>query len=162
MASGLSEKVVAKAYRSAIQLIRFPDTGSHDCVGCKACERICPSACISVDGEKVEGIKKKRATHFEMDFALCSLGFFHRLLKEPCARMWNREDRVSGHFWEGRYQSLPVLDEAEAEEDEAGGDQGVGVAAPAGRDQGGLVAGPPQRLRRDPDRLGARIDAVAP
>ncbi len=43
---------------------------------------------------------------------LCSLGFFHRLLKEPCARMWNREDRVSGHFWEGRYQSLPVLDEA--------------------------------------------------
>jgi len=62
-----------KAYRGAIHFLRFAETNSHDCVGCKACERICPSACISVDGNKVEGIKKKRATHFEMDFALCSL-----------------------------------------------------------------------------------------
>ncbi|MFZ4750389.1 MAG: transposase [Phycisphaerales bacterium] len=43
---------------------------------------------------------------------LADLGFFHRLLKEPCARLWNAEDRVTGHFWEGRYQSLPVLDDA--------------------------------------------------
>jgi len=43
---------------------------------------------------------------------LADLGFFHRLLKEPCARLWNAEDRVTGHFWEGRYQSLPVLDAA--------------------------------------------------
>lgn len=64
---------LTKAYRSAIKLIRFDETNSHDCVGCKACERICPSFCISVDGDKVAGIKKKRATHFEMDFALCSL-----------------------------------------------------------------------------------------
>ena len=42
---------------------------------------------------------------------LSSLGFFHRLLKEPCARLWNLEDGVTGHFWEGRYKSLRVLDE---------------------------------------------------
>ncbi|TNF38303.1 MAG: NADH-quinone oxidoreductase subunit I [Deltaproteobacteria bacterium] len=67
------EPELPPAFRSAIKLIRFDETNSHDCVGCKACERICPSFCISVDGDKVDGIRKKRATHFEMDFALCSL-----------------------------------------------------------------------------------------
>jgi len=67
------EPTLTPAYRSAIKLIRFDETKSHDCVGCKACERICPSFCISVDGGRVDGIRKKRATHFEMDFALCSL-----------------------------------------------------------------------------------------
>jgi len=43
---------------------------------------------------------------------LSDLGFFHRLLKEPCARAWNREDGVTGHFWEGRFLSPPVLDGA--------------------------------------------------
>jgi REP element-mobilizing transposase RayT len=43
---------------------------------------------------------------------LSSLGFFHRLLKEPCARAWNREDGVTGHFWEGRFLSPRVLDHA--------------------------------------------------
>lgn len=60
-------------YRSAIKLIRFDETNSHDCVACLACERICPSFCISIEGGKVEGIKKKRADKFTMDFALCSL-----------------------------------------------------------------------------------------
>ncbi len=41
---------------------------------------------------------------------LSSLGFFHKLLKEPCAKKWNREDKVTGHFWEGRFKSVNVLD----------------------------------------------------
>jgi REP element-mobilizing transposase RayT len=41
---------------------------------------------------------------------LSSLGFFHRLLKEPCARIWNKVDGVTGHFWEGRFKSPRVLD----------------------------------------------------
>jgi len=64
---------LAPAYRSAIKLIRFEESNSHDCVACKACERICPSFCIKLSGGKVEGIKKKRVAEFEMDFALCSL-----------------------------------------------------------------------------------------
>lgn len=61
------------AYRSAIRFVRFEETGTHDCVACLACEQVCPSFCIKLDGEKVEGLKKQRATEFTMDFALCSL-----------------------------------------------------------------------------------------
>lgn len=61
------------AFRSCIQLVRFPETDSHDCVACMQCVDICPSYCIAIDGIKVEGIKKQRATRFEVDFALCSL-----------------------------------------------------------------------------------------
>jgi len=43
---------------------------------------------------------------------LADPGFFHRLLKEPCARLWNKEDGVKGHFWEARYKSPRVLDDA--------------------------------------------------
>jgi len=42
---------------------------------------------------------------------LSSLGFFHKLLKEPCARMWNREDEVVGGFWAPRFKSPKVLDQ---------------------------------------------------
>lgn len=41
---------------------------------------------------------------------LSNLGVFHKLLKEPCARAWNQEDDVTGHFWEGRFLSPRVLD----------------------------------------------------
>ena len=65
--------VLSPNFRSAIKLIRFEETNSHDCVACLQCEKICPSFCIKIDGGKIEGIKKKRATTFTMDFALCSL-----------------------------------------------------------------------------------------
>ena len=64
---------LAPAYRSLIKLIRFEELDSHDCVACLQCEKICPSYCIKIEGGKVEGIKRKRATRFEVDFALCSL-----------------------------------------------------------------------------------------
>lgn len=64
---------LSPAYRSAIKLIRFDETQTHDCVACLQCEKICPSYCIKITGGKVEGIKKKRAETFTMDFALCSL-----------------------------------------------------------------------------------------
>jgi hypothetical protein len=42
---------------------------------------------------------------------LANLGWFMKSLKEPLARMANREDGCTGAFWEGRFRSVPVLDE---------------------------------------------------
>ena len=39
-----------------------------------------------------------------------SVSWFMRLLNEHIARCANAEDNVTGHFWEGRFTSVPLLD----------------------------------------------------
>ena len=43
---------------------------------------------------------------------LADLGWFMKAFKEPIARRANREDDCSGAFWEGRFHSVPLLDQA--------------------------------------------------
>lgn len=60
-------------WNGPIALKTFPETGTHDCIACNACVRICPSDCIDIEGRRPEGVKKMRATRFLLDFSTCSL-----------------------------------------------------------------------------------------
>jgi REP element-mobilizing transposase RayT len=42
---------------------------------------------------------------------LQDLGWFMKALKEPLARLANKEDHCTGTFWEARYKSIAILDE---------------------------------------------------
>ncbi len=50
------------------------------------------------------GMKEKRRR-------LSNVSWFMKCLTEPIAKRSNREDKVSGHFWEARYRAQPLLDE---------------------------------------------------
>ena len=60
-------------FRGHIELVRDPATGKAICYACKLCERACPSDCITVEGVKLEGEKKKSVTEYRLDFTKCSL-----------------------------------------------------------------------------------------
>ncbi|MBN2507474.1 MAG: NADH-quinone oxidoreductase subunit I [Verrucomicrobia bacterium] len=60
-------------YRGPIELVRDPATGRAICYACQLCARACPSGCITVEGVKREGERRKRVTQYQLDFSLCSL-----------------------------------------------------------------------------------------
>jgi len=59
-------------FRGHIDLVA-DENGAAKCVLCMACERACPSGCITIEGEKKEGEKKKTLTRYALDFTRCSL-----------------------------------------------------------------------------------------
>lgn len=66
------EAPISKVQRNAIVLIEKDDIGSHNCIACLQCEKICPSNCISITGSRQEGLAFKRPDTFDLNFALCS------------------------------------------------------------------------------------------
>lgn len=69
----MQRSVPAANHKGRIQLVIFPESGTHDCIACLKCEKICPSACISIAGEKPAGGGQKRPTRFDYKFQTCSL-----------------------------------------------------------------------------------------
>jgi NADH-quinone oxidoreductase subunit I len=60
-------------FRGHIELVRDEQSGKPLCYACKLCERACPSDCITVEGVKLEGDKRKTVTEYRLDFTKCSL-----------------------------------------------------------------------------------------
>lgn len=64
---------MSQCYRGHIEFKRLPETGTHNCIACGICMRLCPTAVIKVQGEKVHAHSEKRARLFFIDFSHCSL-----------------------------------------------------------------------------------------
>jgi NADH-quinone oxidoreductase subunit I len=60
-------------FRGHVELACDPATGNPKCIVCMACQRACPSNCISLDGAKPEGGTRKVLTKYTLDFTTCSL-----------------------------------------------------------------------------------------
>jgi NADH-quinone oxidoreductase chain I len=68
------EKIdITASFRGHTELVMDPKTGTHRCIVCMACDRDCPSSCITVIGETREGVKGKVLTSYRLDFTKCSL-----------------------------------------------------------------------------------------
>lgn len=64
---------ISSAFRGHIELKTFEDTGTHKCITCGTCEKMCPSGVITVKGEKQAAKGPKAAVYWEIDYSKCSL-----------------------------------------------------------------------------------------
>lgn len=101
-------------FRGHIELVRDPETGKAKCFVCKLCEKACPSDCITVDGVKPEGAKRKTVTQYRLDFTKCSLcGSCVEACRDGAIR-FSREYNLAGTSKEAFVMELFQRLEAEA------------------------------------------------
>jgi len=69
-----------EGYRGVPSLPKDPVTGTHRCIACGSCARICPEQIISIEHEVGED-KKRKVTSFKIDISRC---MFCGLCSEAC------------------------------------------------------------------------------
>jgi len=61
-------------FRGHTEFVWDEKKGSHKCIVCMACQRTCPSGCITILAEKSEGAKQKATlAGYKLNFTTCSL-----------------------------------------------------------------------------------------
>jgi NADH-quinone oxidoreductase subunit I len=117
-------------FRGHIELVRDAETGKAICFACKLCERACPSDCITVDGAKLDGAKKKSVTLYKLDFTKCSLcGSCVEACRDGAIR-YSRDYNLAGLSKEEFVMDLFAKLQAEAEAAGVKADAPVQLQAP--------------------------------
>ncbi len=117
-------------FRGHIELVRDPETGLPKCFVCKLCEKACPSDCITVEGIKPEGARRKTVTSYRLDFTKCSLcGSCVEACRDSAIR-FSREYNLAGTSKEEFIMDLFKRLEAQRLESEGQGGATPAVAAP--------------------------------
>ncbi|MFM7037515.1 MAG: transposase [Planctomycetaceae bacterium] len=62
--------------------------------------------------EELNHIKNSSVGLADKRRRLSSVSWFMKCVSEPIAKRANREDEVTGHFWEARFKAQPLLDES--------------------------------------------------
>lgn len=92
--------------RGHIDLVKNPETGKSSCIVCGLCMKNCPCACITVKGEKQEGVKGKVLTVFNLDYSKCSLCGLCVESCKPSAIYFSDEYEIAGFSREDFYFDL--------------------------------------------------------
>ena len=128
-------------FRGHIELVSDPQTGKPKCFVCKLCERACPSDCITVEGIKPEGAKRKAVTTYRLDFTKCSLcGSCVEACRDNAIRFsreynlasTNKEDYIMDLFKRLEAQRIKAEQSEAASAGGAGASAGQGPTPPAG------------------------------
>jgi NADH-quinone oxidoreductase subunit I len=152
-------------FRGHIELVRDSATGQPKCFVCKLCEKACPSDCITVEGIKPEGARRKTVTSYRLDFTKCSLcGSCVEACRDGAIR-FSREYNLAGTRKEDFIMDLFQRLEAQRLQDEKSGGR-VGPVTNVSFPPSGLpkpaepgVEGPPQPTAALPKASQTPVEA---